>query len=141
LRIGPPDGRKIVSPGRSRQARSRRGGHRVAERRTRADDSPEDVPTLLREIATMVVTYVKQETVEPLKGLGRFVAFGAAGIVVAGTGMFLLVLGGLRLLQTETGSAFRGHLKFIPYLCAVVVCGAIAALALKAGTSPQKDRS
>jgi len=96
---------------------------------------------LLREIVTMVVAYVKQETVEPLQGLGRFVAFGAAGILVAGIGIFLLVLGGLRLLQTETGSAFRGHLKFLPYLFAVIVCGAIAALAIKAGTSPQKDRS
>jgi len=96
---------------------------------------------LLREIVTMVVAYVKQETVQPLQGLGRFVAFGAAGIVLAGIGIFLLVLGGLRLLQTETGSAFRGHLKFLPYLFAVIVCGAIAALALKAGVSPQKDRS
>ncbi|MDQ6798550.1 MAG: hypothetical protein M3011_11140 [Actinomycetota bacterium] len=113
----------------------------MAEHARQGKESPEDVPTLLREIATMVVAYVKQETVEPLKGLGRFVAFGAAGIVVAGTGMFLLVLGGLRLLQTETGSAFRGHLKFLPYLFAVIVCGAIAAMALKAGTSPQKDRS
>jgi len=52
---------------------------------------------LLREIVTMVVAYVKQETVEPLQGLGRFVAFGAAGILVAGIGIFLLVLGGLGL--------------------------------------------
>ena len=99
-----------------------------------------EVPTLLREIASMVVAYVKQETVEPLKGLGRFVALGAAGIVVAGVGILLLVLGGLRLLQTETGDAFSGHLKFVPYLCAVVVSGVVAVAAIKAGTGPQKDR-
>jgi len=112
----------------------------MAERTRQGDESPGDVPTLLREIVTMVVAYAKQETVEPLKGLGRFVAFGAAGIVVAGTGLFLLVLGGLRLLQTETGSTFRGHLKFLPYLFAVVVCGAIAVGALKASSSSPKDR-
>jgi hypothetical protein len=112
----------------------------VAQTTRQTKQASEDVPTLLREIATMTVAYVKQETVEPLKGIGRFLAFGAAGIVVAGIGILLLVLGGLRLLQTETGSAFRGHLKFLPYLFAVIVCGAIAALALKAGTSPQKDR-
>ncbi len=103
-------------------------------------DGPGDVPTLLREIATMVVGYAKQETVEPLKGLGRFVAVGTAAIVVAGVGILLLVLGGLRLLQDETGSAFRGHLKFVPYLCAVVVCGVVAVAAIKAGTRPQKNR-
>ncbi len=110
----------------------------MAQQSRSAKESAEDVPTLLREIATMVIAYVKQETVEPLNGIGRFLAFGAAGILVAGIGILLLVLGGLRLLQTETGSAFRGHLKFIPYLCAVVVCGGIAVGALKAGTSSDK---
>ncbi len=112
----------------------------MAETNKQTSDGVGDVPTLLREIATMVASYVKQETVEPLKGLGRFVALGAAGILVAGTGILLLVLGGLRLLQDETGSAFRGHLKFVPYLCAVVVCGAVAVGALKAGTGQPKDR-
>jgi len=112
----------------------------VAQRTTKPKDAPEDVPTLLREIATMVVTYVKQETLEPLKGIGRFLAFGAAGILVAGLGIFLLVLGGLRLLQTETGSAFRGHLKFLPYLFAVIVCGGVAVGALKASSGSSKDR-
>lgn len=111
----------------------------MAETRKGRSKGGDDVPTLLREIATMVFGYVKQETVEPIQGLGRFVAFGAAGIAVGGLGILLLVLGGLRLLQTETGSAFRGHLKFFPYLCAVVVCGAVAVGALKAGTSPGKD--
>jgi len=112
----------------------------VAQRTGKTNDSPDDVPTLLRDIATMVVAYVKQETVEPLKGIGRFLVFGAAGIVVASLGILLLVLGGLRFLQTETGSAFRGHLKFLPYLFAVIVCGAIAVGAIKAGSGPQKDR-
>ncbi|MFN2607391.1 MAG: hypothetical protein ABR511_05775 [Acidimicrobiales bacterium] len=96
----------------------------------------EDVSSLVREIATMVVTYVKQETLEPLQGLGRFVAFGAAGMVVGGLGVILLVLGGLRLLQTETGSAFSGHLSFLPYLIALAVCGAVAGAALKASGTP-----
>jgi len=112
----------------------------VADKTKDHKDGPGDVPTLLREIATMVVGYVKQETLEPLKGLGRFVAFGAAAVILAGLGILLLVLGGLRLLQDQAGSAFDGHLKFVPYLCAVVVCGAVAAAAIKAGTSPQKDR-
>ncbi len=93
----------------------------------------DDIGTLIRDIATLVVGYVKQETIEPVRGLGRFLAFGAAGVLVGGIGLFLLVLGGIRLLQEETGAAFRGHLSFVPYVIALVVCGAIAALAARAG--------
>jgi hypothetical protein len=54
----------------------------------------------------------------------------------------LLLLGGLRLLQTETGEAFDGNLTFVPYLLVLVVSGAIAAGALKARERGQrKDRS
>jgi hypothetical protein len=98
----------------------------------------EDVSTLVRDIATMVVQYVKQETLDPIRGLGRFVAFGAAGVVVGGLGVVLLLLGGVRLLQTETGSAFRGHLSFLPYVFALVVCGAVAVGALKATAAPNR---
>ena len=100
----------------------------------------DDFGTLIRDIGTLVVGYVKQETVEPIRGLGRFVAFGAAGVVVGGLGLFLLVLGGLRLLQSETGSAFTGHLSFVPYLIALVVCAAVAGLAIRAGTRTSDDR-
>ena len=106
----------------------------------KAKRDAEDIPTLLRDLAPLVVGYVKQEPLEPVRGLGRFLAFGAAGVVVGGTGLFLLVLGGLRLLQEETGSAFRGHLSFLPYVIALVVCGAVAALALRAGSRTRDDR-
>lgn len=98
----------------------------------------DDVPTLAREIATMVVQYVKQETIDPIRGIGRFVALGAAGLVVSGIGILLLVLGGIRLLQDETGSAFRGHLKFLPYVFALVVCAIVAAGALRASAGPSR---
>ncbi|MGI9032203.1 MAG: hypothetical protein ACR2HY_00665 [Acidimicrobiales bacterium] len=103
---------------------------------SRGDKRADDVSTLVRDIASMVVAYVKQETLDPIKGLGRFLAFGAAAVVVGGVGLVLLVLGGLRLLQTETGSAFSGHLSFLPYVIALAVCGAIAGAALKAAASP-----
>lgn len=98
----------------------------------------DNIGSVVRDIGTLVVGYVKQETVEPIRGLGRFLAFGAAGVVVGGLGLVLLVLGGIRLLQEETGRAFSGHLSFVPYLIALVVCGAAAALAIKAGTGPDK---
>ncbi len=92
----------------------------------------QDVSTLVREIGTMLVEYVKQETLEPLKGLARFVAVGLASMVVTGIGIVLLLLGGVRLLQDEAGTAFDGHLKFLPYVFALIVCAVVAVGALRA---------
>jgi hypothetical protein len=86
----------------------------------------------------LVVAYFKQETIEPIKGLGRFVGFGLAGSLAVGLGAVLLVLGILRLLQTETGDAFDGNFSVVPYLVALVVAGAGAGLAIKAGMTDRR---
>lgn len=113
----------------------------AADKTGRGKGGTEDLSTVVREIATMVVAYVKQETLEPLQGLGRFLAFGTLGVLVGGLGIVILVLGILRLLQTETGSAFAGHLSFVPYVVVLVVCGAVAGVAVKAiGTPAGKGR-
>jgi len=63
----------------------------------------------------MVVEYVKQETVVPLKQLGRYIGFGIVGSLLLGLGVVLLAVGGLRALQTETGSTFAGDWSWGPY--------------------------
>ena len=91
------------------------------------------------ETVRLVVDYVKQETLDPLKGLGRFVVAGIAGSVALAAGLVVLSVGFLRLLQTETGSAFTGNLSWLPYvICAVVLIavGAVAAVAI--GRGPAK---
>jgi hypothetical protein len=67
------------------------------------------------DFVQLVVDYAKQETLGPLKGLGRFVAVGMAGSIALATGSVLLLLAGLRALQTETGSTFTGNLSWLPY--------------------------
>ena len=93
-----------------------------------------------QEIVTLVVEYIKQETLEPVKGLGRYIVFGVAGSVALSIGLAVLAVGFLRLLQGETGSTFTGNLSWIPYvICAVLVVG-IAAIAVKAvsrGQTPE----
>lgn len=84
---------------------------------TRSDQA--SLPDLGSELWGMVLAYLKQETLEPVKGLGRFVVFGVAGSLVGATGLVLLVVAGLRAMQEEVG-AFRGAHSWIPY----VVCGA-----------------
>jgi hypothetical protein len=86
------------------------------------------------ETLQLVIDYVKQETLDPLKGLGRFMAFGVAGSVALAVGLVILAVAFLRLLQGETGSTFTGNWSWAPYLiCTVVVLG-VAALAIKAVT-------
>ena len=82
----------------------------------------------ISELWDLVIAYVKQEAVEPLKGLLRYVAFGVAGSVVLVTGLSVLVLGVLRLLQAKTGSTFTGHLSWIPYCIAAGVTVVVAAM-------------
>lgn len=77
----------------------------------------------------LVIDYVKQETLEPLKGLGRFLAFGIAGSIALCAGLVLLAVALLRLLQTETGSTFAGHLSWLPYVIVAVAALAVVGLA------------
>jgi len=92
----------------------------------------------------LVVDYAKQETLGPLKSLGRFLLFGLIGSVAITLGTVLLLLALLRALQTETGSSFTGHLSWLPYL--IVAVAAIAVMGLAAwrivkGPGTEKHRS
>ena len=74
------------------------------------------LPAQLAELWDLVRAYTKQETVEPIKGIGRSAAFGVAGSLLVSIGLVLLVLAGLRALQTETGTTFTGNWSWAPYL-------------------------
>ncbi len=76
----------------------------------------------------LVIDYVKQETLEPLKGVGRFLIFGITGSLALCIGLVLLLVGFLRLLQTETGTTFAGNLSWVPYLIVAVTAAAVIGL-------------
>jgi formate-dependent nitrite reductase membrane component NrfD len=86
------------------------------------------VPALAAELWDLVRAYAKQETVEPMKGLGRYAAFGVAGSALLSVGLILLLLGGLRALQTQTGTTFDGNWSWAPYLIALAGTGIVIAL-------------
>lgn len=86
------------------------------------------LPQLVLELRDMVIAYVKQETFVPIRQLGRYVGFGIVGSLLLGFGVVLLGVGGLRALQTETGSTFAGDWSWVPYLImfvALLLGGAI----------------
>jgi hypothetical protein len=74
----------------------------------------ESVPTEAKELVDLVVGYAKQETLDPLKRLGKTVAFGVLGAVLVGTGTLFLALSALRALQTEIDT-FEDNLSWAPY--------------------------
>lgn len=90
------------------------------------------LPTLASELWQLVLTYLKQETVEPLKGLLRFLGFGIAGSALVSVGALLWLLALLRALQTETGTRFTGNLSWLPYVITLVVGALVAGLAVRA---------
>lgn len=94
----------------------------------------------VQELVQLVIAYVKQETIEPIKGLARFVAAGVAGSLLLGVGLVLLVVGGLRALQTETNDHLTGHLTWVPYAAALVFCGAVALLSVRRATRKKGAR-
>ena len=109
-------------------------------RREKRDDKDKSLPGEAQELWQLVIGYAKQETLDPVKNLGRFLGFGLGGALLGSLGAVLLLLGGLRLLQTETGSAFDGNLTFIPYLLVLVASGGISAGAIKArGRGQRRD--
>jgi hypothetical protein len=104
-----------------------------------ADDK--SVPQVLSELKDLTVDYAKQETVEPLRGLARFVGFGVGGSFLLGVGVCLLALAFLRFLQTETDGTFDGNWSWAPYLITTVVLGVLAFLAVRAiGKDRRRER-
>lgn len=88
------------------------------------------VPEVLNELWALTRDYARQETIDPLKGVGRYLLYGTLGALLLGVGVILLMLAGLRALQTETGDALDGNLSWLPYLIVLAVAGLLVAWAL-----------
>ena len=95
------------------------------------DGSDKSIPETLSELKDLTVTYAKQETIDPLKGLGRFIAAGVAGSLLLGIGLVLWALAGLRALQTETDDTFDGDYTWAPYLIVLVGAAVFIYLAVR----------
>jgi len=91
-------------------------------------------------IIELVKAYAKQETLGPLKGAGRWLAFGAIGSLLLGLGLFLLLLGGLRFLQTKFDTTFDGAWSWAPYLIVVAVAAVILAIAFSRVRQPTLNK-
>ena len=79
----------------------------------------------------MLVDYAKQETISPLKALGRYLGLGLAGSALVGIGIGFIALGVLRYTQTldAFGGDWSGTLPYVFSLAtlvlAIVICMAL----------------
>lgn len=102
------------------------------------DDTP--LPQLATELRDLVVTYTKQETLDPLRDLARWVAFGVAGSLLMGIGVVFLTLAGLRAIQESTGDTFDGNWTWVPYLIVTAALLAGAGVTWSARGAGRKER-
>jgi hypothetical protein len=84
----------------------------------------------LGEVVEYVKAYAQQETIGPLKGIGRWIGVGAGGAVALGLGLSLVLLGLLRLIQSEWDGLADGGTSWIPYAIVLVVAVALLVLTL-----------
>jgi cytochrome c biogenesis protein CcdA len=87
---------------------------------TGADDD-KGLGTHLNELLGLVIAYAKQETVVPIKNLGRYVAWGVAGAILLAAGGALATLTGIRVVQAETGPHLHGDWSWVPYGAGLLV--------------------
>ena len=101
-------------------------------------DSPQQT---IRELKELIIAYVKQETVDPIKGLGRYLAFGVLGALLGGFGVVFLAMSLLRALQGESdGPHFTGNWSWVPYLITFVALVIVAVIAYFVGIKQRKRK-
>lgn len=80
------------------------------------------------DLLDMFRRYLRQETVDPLRSVGRYLLFGISGSILIGTGLVMLSIGALRLVQSW--EALEGSWSWAPYLIVAVALGCVSALSL-----------
>lgn len=83
----------------------------------------------LRELWSLLTSYARQETVDPLKSLGRSLGWGLLGAVLVSASVMFAGLTVLRVLQSET-TVFGDRLSWLPYLIVAVLMVGVIGLAL-----------
>jgi len=92
---------------------------RLARQAAKAKKAEDDAS--VGEVIDYVKAYAKQETLGPLRGAGSWLGYGLAAAFTLGLGLVLLLVGLLRLLQTEWARSATGSLSWVAYLITLIV--------------------
>ena len=93
-----------------------------------------------KELVDLVIAYAKQETLEPLKGLGKNALKGLGGAVLLGIGGVFVSMGALRAMQTETGWFEEHNATYLPYIITVVLLVVLTLIGLTSLKPGKKDK-
>ena len=99
-------------------------------KRSKAAKQGSSPKKVVEELRDLLIGYARQEIVTPLTKLGKTLKLGLLGALSIGIGLVFLVIGGLRLLQTEASGVFDGNMSALPYV--VVLAGVVVVLAAAA---------
>ena len=95
-----------------------------------------DIPSSRRDsvdigaVVELVKDYAEQETLGPIRGAGKWLGMGAAGAALLGAGCAVLILGILRMVQTEFGKSFTSTwTNMLPYVIALIGAALVMAVA------------
>ena len=97
-----------------------------------------DQPPTVDDTIELVKAYAEQETIGPIKGAGRWM--GLAGALTLGIGLSLVLLGLLRLLQTEWTRSATGDLSWVAYAIVLIVCVGLIALVVSRINKPSLNK-
>ena len=89
--------------------------------------NPQEIPQLATELIDMSKEYLRQETIEPAKALGKHAGMGIGGAMVISLGAFFLVLGlfaGLRM-WLPTGEWWEVLARFLTALASAGAAGIV----------------
>ncbi len=86
--------------------------------------------TSIPELIDVVKAYAIQETIDPLRGVGRWIGFGVGGALCLGFGLVMVLIGILRLLQEEWHRSSSGSLSWLSYLIALLIAVALLVVTL-----------
>jgi uncharacterized membrane protein YqjE len=100
---------------------------------------PSELPQLISEFIDMAKAYLRQETVEPAKQLGRFIGLSLAAGIVFTIGTVFLTIAGLRWILAALPSG--PNWQAVGYLIAALGLAVASALVVWAGSkSSEKGR-
>ncbi len=97
---------------------------------------PTELPELIKEFTNMSKEYLRQETIDPAKQLGRYAGFAVGAAVCFAIGAVLLSIAGVRLIidALPEGSNWSA----LGYLITTVVLMLLSALLVKLGADDRK---
>ena len=101
--------------------------------------NPTELPELVGEFVDMSKEYLRQETLDPAKQLGRFAGYSIGAGLAFAFGVLFLSIAGVRLLLEvlPSGPYWEG----LGYVIAALALGAVAALIVGLGSRDSDEGS